>query len=288
MNGHSSIPRFLAAVLVFVSILSCSVKEDRDSCPCILRFDLSEAFKDSDGSLTMVIKGPDGFVCCDTLRAGEKLAEGYSAGNDSIYTVLVPRKELTVDFYTPFGVMKNPLEGYRPEKICAPVWHWSEILTAEGEMVERKVRPHKDYCRLTVSLVGNPGVALPYELLFVSNIDGYLPGGKLSEGIFVERVTPGVFGQPSAMTDRLSASGCRCSVNLLRQKDSSLMMEVVPEGQAAVSLRSFAIGEYLVAAGYDWTAVDLEDVDITLDFAATNILVTTDKWTRRLEFSVVI
>ncbi|MCQ2134813.1 MAG: hypothetical protein MJY88_07575 [Bacteroidales bacterium] len=269
MNGRSSIPRFLAAVLSFVSILCCSVKEDRDSCPCNLRFDLSEAFKDSDGSLTMVIKGPDGFVCCDTLRTG----------NDSLYTVLVPRRELTVDFYTPYGVLRNPLEGYRPDKTCAPVWHWSEVLTAEGEMVERKVRPHKDYCRLTVELVGSPGVAFPYSLLFVSNINGYLPGGGLSEGMFVERVAPGTSGGLSAGN---------CSVNLLRQKDSSLMMEVVPEGQTAVSLRSFAIGEYLAAAGYDWTAADLEDVEITLDFAAASILVATDKWTRRLEFSVVI
>ena len=269
--GHSSIPEILAAALfVFVSILSCSVKEDRDSCPCNLRFDLSDAFRDSDGSLTMVVRGPEGFLLCDTLKAG----------NDSIHTVLVPREELTIDFYTPYGALKNPVEGYRPEKTCAPVWHWSEVLTAGGEMVERKVRPHKDYCRLNVSLVGNPGVPLPYSLLFVSNINGYLPGGKLSEGIFAERVTPGISGGTSAVWG--------CSVNLLRQKDSSLMMEVVSDGQTSVSLRSFAIGEYLAAAGYDWTAADLEDVDITLDFAATDILITTSKWTRRLEFSVVI
>ncbi len=279
MNGHSSIPRFLAAVLFLVSTLCCSVKEDRDFCPCSLRFDLSEAFRDSDGSLTLVVKGPDGFVFCDTLKAGEKRAEGFSVGDDSLYTVLVPRKELTVDFYTPFGALKNPLEGYRPDKTCAPVWHWSEVLTAEGEMVERKVRPHKDYCRLTVELVGSPGVAFPYSLLFVSNINGYLPGGGLSEGMFVERVAPGAYGELSAGS---------CSVNLLRQKDSSLMMEVVPEGQTAVSLRSFAIGEYLAAAGYDWSTADLEDVSMTLDFACTTIEVSTDKWTRRMEFNVVI
>lgn len=282
MNGHSSIPRFLATVFFFVSLLCCSVKEDRDSCPCSLRFDLSEAFKDSDGTLTMVIKGPDGFVYCDTLKAAEKLAGTYSAGDDSLYTVLVPRKELTVDFYSPYGALKNPLEGYRPDKTCAPVWHWSEVLTAEGELVERKVRPHKDYCRLTVEIAGDPGVRLPYELLFVSNVNGYLPGGRLSEGMFVERVTP---DKPDKMA--ASTAGV-CSVNLLRQKDTSLMMEIVPEGQSAVSLRSFALGEYLKAADYDWTLSDLEDISITLDFASTTVVISTDKWTRRLEFNVVI
>ena len=111
MNGRSSIPVLLSAVFVFVFTLGCSVKEDREFCPCNLRFDLSEAFRNSDGTLTLVINGPDGFVFCDTLKASEKQAGGYSAGGDSLYTVQVPRKELKVDFYTPFGALKNPLEG---------------------------------------------------------------------------------------------------------------------------------------------------------------------------------
>ncbi len=263
MDVISSIPRVLGAVLATISFLCCSIKEDRDSCPCNLRFDLSEAYEGSDGTLTLVIQSTAGFVYCDTLSKEELTL-----------TVHVPREQLTVDFYTPFGALDNPLQGYRPSSECDPIWMFSDTLLAKGELVERKVLIHKNYCGLKVSLLGESGVKPPYDLLFISNIDGYLPGGGLSEGLFVQRSSPDESGS--------------CSVNILRQKDSSLMMEIVPEESDGVSLRSFAIGEYLASAGYDWEADSLDDIEITVDFASTTITLSTSKWTNTVSFSVMI
>ncbi|MBO7547737.1 MAG: hypothetical protein J6T07_04760, partial [Bacteroidales bacterium] len=39
----------------------------------------------------------------------------------------------------------------------------------------------------------------------------------------------------------------------------------------AFPLRSFAVGEYLAAAGYDWTAPDLEDIRLEIDLASTAV-----------------
>lgn len=275
--GQSSVPGILAAaIIVFVSILGCSVKEDRDSCPCSLRLDLTDVFDNADGRLLLTVCGKDGFWLCDTLDA---MHPGRDAGGRVFHTVHVPREELRVDVYSPCEAVTDVRRGYRPEGTCARIWKYSETLVAEGEVVERTVALRKEYCSLSVTLAGNGGVAPPFSLVFVSNVDGYLPGGGLSHGLYEERVDP---------------PGSRCTVNLLRQGDASLMMETVPYGSGGVAgsgvgpMRSFALGEYLSASGYDWDAPDLEDVEMSLDFASTSIRISTEKWTRTVEFDVVI
>ena len=53
-------------------------------------------------------------------------------------------------------------------------------------------------------------------------------------------------------------------------------------------VRSFAIGNYLAESGYDWNSDDLHDAAITIDYAATSITFTIDKWSRTLQFETVI
>ena len=53
-------------------------------------------------------------------------------------------------------------------------------------------------------------------------------------------------------------------------------------------VRSFAIGNYLPVSGYDWNSNDLHDAAITIDYAATSVTFTIDKWSRTLQFETVI
>lgn len=266
-HGHSSIPEILAAATIIIfSFLCCSVKEDRDSCPGFLRMDLSNAFTKSDTTLTLVIIGESGFVHCDTLKASDfDSLERY-------VSVKVPRERLFIDVYSPFDAIRNPLEGYRPHGKVDSLNKYSRTLKAAWDVKTCEVRLHKDYCRLTVKMAGQ-GVN-PCRLVFRSSVDGYLPGGFLSEGLYSETVFPGADG--------------RCSLNLLRQRDESLMMDILPGDGRHEILRSFAVGEYLRESGYDWSKTDLEDIEMLIDYASANIVLRTDKWTRTVEFNLVI
>jgi hypothetical protein len=45
-------------------------------------------------------------------------------------------------------------------------------------------------------------------------------------------------------------------------------------------VRTFALGSYIAASGYDWTAPDLEDLTLHVDISLTSVTVSTDLWSR--------
>ena len=49
-------------------------------------------------------------------------------------------------------------------------------------------------------------------------------------------------------------------------------------------MRSFPIGDIIAQSGFDWEAEDLEDIDLTLDYSATQVTFTVNGWTHRLTF----
>jgi hypothetical protein len=53
-------------------------------------------------------------------------------------------------------------------------------------------------------------------------------------------------------------------------------------------VRSFALGNYLLQAGYDWTAPDLEDQPLQIDLSVTNISFRTGRWSTVIPLEVEI
>ena len=74
-------------------------------------------------------------------------------------------------------------------------------------------------------------------------------------------------------------------VNVPRQYDSSLILRVAEDDR---SLRDFAIGEYLEEGGYDWTARELADVELVIDYAKADLTLTVEDWEVSFGFNVVI
>ena len=70
---------------------------------------------------------------------------------------------------------------------------------------------------------------------------------------------------------------------LPRQSDASLML-YIDDGDTSV--KAFALGQYIVSGGYDWTADDLEDISVSIDFAQTEVLVTVDGWESVYDYDV--
>ena len=53
-------------------------------------------------------------------------------------------------------------------------------------------------------------------------------------------------------------------------------------------LKIFALGEYVVAGGYDWTAEELEDVEVIIDWAQTEVSIQIKGWDWVREYEIVI
>jgi hypothetical protein len=53
-------------------------------------------------------------------------------------------------------------------------------------------------------------------------------------------------------------------------------------------VRTFALGSYIAAAGYDWTAPDLEDLTLQVDISLTSVTFSTDLWSKTEEIDVFI
>ena len=242
--------------------LSCSVKEDRDACPCRLMLDMNEIDTSVIRQAELVVSTSDGFSYRDTLGAEE------FAGT---YMVEIPRGVAGVGAY--FGADGYVSEDGRLEieygQACPPVYMFSSLVEAYGEKVEEKVVLKKNHCLMTIHVQGDED--FPFRLAVRGAVDGYEPGGRPSVGEFMYSV--GVDFDNATY------------VVVPRQIDNSLRLEV---SDGSGILKSFALGEYMHASGYDWYEADLKDVMLNLDYSRTRIVISVSGWNEEHVFDVII
>lgn len=237
---------FVSAVLCLS--LSCTVFEDRNACGCRLVLNLSEAVETlhPEDALRLVLSGPDGFHSEEILLR-EDIVEPYRR----IYEV--PKGICRVTACS--GDTDIP-EG----EDCPRIYMFSESVGTDAEIVEREVILHKSFCVLTLQMKDTEGSVSHLSLTVSGNVDGYTQDGYPRDGRFSRTVAPGEDG---------------AAVRLPRQKDNSLLLSISLDGE---SLVNFAIGEYIAASGYDWSAPDLEDITVEIDFACTVMTLKVDEW----------
>ena len=135
-------------------------------------------------------------------------------------------------------------------------------------MVER-VLMVKNHCIMTIQVEAEE--AFPFRLEAKGNINGYEPGGKPSEGEFLYAMNVDDDGV--------------CRLTLPRQTDESLVLEVHDE---TGTLKTFALGEYVAASGYDWHEENLRDMTVSLDYSLTRVAISVAGWREEYVFNVVI
>lgn len=292
----------LSVLQPFFTCPGCSVKEDRDLCPCtlVLEFHSEDAERLQDG-VTVCMRGysDDGFSLCDTLLAGQPASGGSSDGVS--YSYVVPKGDIDLAVaYSADGLAGElnssgkwiEIDEGRP---CPSIWTCCEKVSARADRVTVPVRLHKNFCRIDIQVRDVDGEEFPFKLRVRGNVNGYGLDGKPARGAFLcdaERAeTEGSgFGTESDGDDSGTASesagyGHGYAVSVPRQTDDSLILEIVTDDGVA---KSFAIGNYIASSGYDWTSADLKDICLEIDYARTVILFTIDKWTHSEQFEVVI
>lgn len=241
---------------------ACSVKEVRRDCPCALMLDFSGVDTAIVQSVNVLAMSADGIVFNENVRS-ELFSETYVR--------YVPKGLLQVSVWS--GEDSVLTDDYLVQipygKECPPIYLDSFVVEADAESFHRKVDLRKNHCHLTVEMPGREH--MPYYLTFRGGVDGYLIGGRPSEGDFSCVAYP-------------SASG-GTHVVLPRQVNNSLLLEVDDDSP---HMKTFAIGEYLDAGGYDWTAEDLADVTVILDYQVTSVTIAVSGWEKEHSYKVVL
>lgn len=261
INDMMNLKTMLSALLVAAAV-GCSVKEDRTVCPCVMSLDFSGLDTAAIKSVNVLAMSADGMVFSDCV-----MADAF----DDRYEREVPHGLLQVNvWYGDEGMAGKDCLLRIPYGVeCPPVYLDSFAADTRVEYFHKQVDLYKNHCRLTVEMPDRKD--LPYCLTFKGGIDGYDIDGNPSSGDFscvAFPVDEGVL-----------------QVVLPRQTDSSLLLEVDDQ---APYLKTFALGEYLAAGGYDWTAEELSDVTVVLDYSMTVVSIRVAGWDKEEIYNVIL
>lgn len=222
-------------------LLSCSIKEQRELCPCALRIELRHL----PAPVTLQVV------------AGEHRAS-YSARNDTVMLVQAPKGKIRL-----LAVCGAKLEPEQNLEIpygyeCPPVYLYSELVNTLCDSTSVEVQLNKHFCTLSLSFDGPGGWGEPYWAQIRGSVDGLDREGKPTEGDFSCRLDSGF------------------SVRLPRQNpDGELWLDITLPDQV---IRSFSLGSYMKEAGYDWTAPDLEDLPLEIRLSVSELILQTSLW----------
>lgn len=250
--------RKTAVLIASVALMcGCSVKEDRDSCPCLT---------------TVQFVG----YTSEPLRArffdavsGEKTDEfndiRYNLmGEMYLENVNVPRRQHRVDAWCmseKSTIMQDRIVAMPGEEIDS-VRTGSSPLDTRSETAYAVVKLNRQYCEIRVRLVG-ADAAYPYNF----TVKGKVCGVTITDG----RPVDGEFMYMPKV------NGGRFTVNVPRQhqRDNTLTLTIKADTEVKAVL---PLGEFIAKTGYDWEAESLVPVDITLDYANATVKVRVNDW----------
>ena len=239
--------RFFRLLLPLLLVPSCSIKEDRTACPCSLTVELTDL---PVRPVVLRVTG-EGYTMTEVVHA------------DTALVLLVPKGEMAVS-----AVGGALAEGDGSVRIqegedAPPLYLFYADVSTAAEQVVLPISLHKQYCTIELLFKGPPGYGPPFEVAVEGFYGGWEPDGSPAPGPFSRRLLPGSDG--------------RSTLRLPRQGDDSLLMHIVFSDQV---VRTFALGSYIAAAGYDWSAQDLEDLTLQVDISLTSVTISSDMWTR--------
>ncbi len=309
------------AGMLFLS--SCSIKEDRDGCPCWMTVDLSDVAESRWKSPEVqsniehqdVTKSPEsrsnvaenvllrlrGNSDEDAVEYEYQMTEAVRADAGTL-EYEVPRGSVGVsavafgkDFSTPLRSARNDRlqSGNYGDEIRVPVGEQMDSLYGFFKMYHTRcesvlcdVELHKEFCTVSFTL-GEDGYSSPYRIEVWGNVAGVSAWDLvpvLGEFRYAPMQNNGVY-----------------QVGVPRQVDNSLelvMLEI--PGQAGydgerteddgerVVVDRLPLGEYIARSGYDWTAEDLADVNVALDLEMQQVMITVSGWDGVVVMDIVI
>lgn len=243
---------FAVLFAMSITMAGCSVKEDREPCPCWLLEDLSECYGSDSPLYLSAWKGTKIYLEAIDARM-------FPAG----FEKKVPRQVIEVSAFR--GMDSSFLDGH---DMMIPAGYEADsiyahkcVVDATGEYAYDKVVLHKQFATI------------------VMDMDGYDKEGSLrlevsgnACGMDILELSPieGSF----LCTPRFIKEG-RCAFRVPRQHDDSLTLKVTGErGETKL----FHIGEMIAMTDYSWNSEDLDDIYIDIDYHKCSASITVMNW----------
>lgn len=263
MKSSDAVNRYLLSLFV-LSLIQCfsgCVKEDRMDCPCRLVLDFDEVD-------TKVVSSVDLTVLADSDFAYTEVVEKERFEN---YSIIVPRTQLNLLLWAGAGHCLNADKSVTIPlgEDCPRIYMHKSVISAFGEQASESILMRKNHC--VISIQFSDGYGELFNLTVAGKVNGYGEDSKPSVGEFSCTMVP-------------DASG-RYVVTVPRQLDSSLCLEI---DDGTESLKVFPIGQYIAESGYDWTASDLDDISMTLDYSLTDVHLRICDWDNDQRYEIVI
>ena len=295
--------------MLFLS--SCSIKEDRDVCPCWMTVKMPgqaghDGEKVGQDGRSPVGAGDDGCVVLRLRGNSDEDAVDYEYRVTEAVRVdvgaleyEVPRGSVGVSAVAlgneiPGRAGYDGLKaGYDGDEIRVPVGEQMDSLYGFFKMYHTRcesvlcdVELHKEFCTVSFTL-GEDGYSSPYHIEVWGNVAGVSAWDLMPvQGEF--RYAP------------MQKNGVY-QVRVPRQVDNSLelvMLEIPDQvgydGERAgddgerVVVDRLPLGEYIARSGYDWTAEDLADVNVALDLEMQQVMITVSGWDGVVVMDIVI
>ncbi|MBE6232566.1 MAG: hypothetical protein E7117_09455 [Bacteroidales bacterium] len=254
--------RVLLVLFWLVVMTGCSVKENRKFCPCRLEVDFSVVDTSVIHSAEICMTTQDGFISYDHISSSDFFED---------YVRNVPRSLLRLNvWYGSNGFTEQDnsiIIPYGSE--CPCVYMEFTELSTDMEACRHVVRMRKNHCVMTIYVEGED--KHPYGLRVRGNVNGYRYDGKPRVGEFACVSYP----------DECGVS----EVVLPRQIDNSLLLDI-DDGTEVI--KTFALGEYIAASGYDWTSPDLQDLSLDLEYYLSHVILTVQGWDSEYTYNIIL
>ena len=252
---------YTATLMLLLILFSCSVKEDRDVCPCWMQIDLTSCSRYTD---LVSLKGWTEREPVFGVRVPEE--EFPLAHEEEVPRGMVHYCAHTDPGASSISGMKVLVrEGEQAPRLYA----YRADVPAYGETASDRVSLHKQYAAVAVKMenaadgleVTVRGMWNGLDLVTLSPV-----GGAFS--FAPERTEDGLW-----------------YFRLMRQGDDSLVMDITGGDGRTVP---YDLGGAIRAAGYDWGAEDLDDIFLGVDYVTGEVSVSVVPWEEGLVYDEVL
>ena len=244
----------LAAVASLAS--SCSIKEDRTECACLLVLDFSSCATAPD-NIRIDLKTLDDRIRKDIIPGQE----------DPFYECPVTKGVCSLTAFICPGKLSSKEDdiAVEPGENFPELYASNSVFEASGETMEHKVILHKQFAAVTIDLNDSPWDEPSCEITVKGSIKGIsLSDMKPIRGEFIYKVP-------------VDSHGIR-SFRLPRQTEESAVELILEIRAAGGSHQIFELGKYLSEAGYNWEMEDLQDITVKIRESEMMIEIRSSDW----------
>lgn len=253
------------AVCAALTAGGCTVKEDRDGCPCLLTIDLSRCHE---YEKALSVKGWRGG---SSLFGVSAFAGDYPEG----LTISVPKGAVSYSVCSPLtsasrlkGMTVHTREGHQ----CDPLFAYTASVVAEGEAAYDRVVLHKQYTNLHVSLTHPDGSHAGVDSVRVRASCNALSLKDLTPE--TGKFSCGVSSQDGFFTARVP-----------RQSEGELSLDIIHDGSV---LKTIDLGSTLDESGFSWKDEDLDDIWLDFDVGTFDYTLHIEEWKNEFVYDETI